>query len=139
MHDHASATAYRSASAESFSDRSIAEIERAGTTLLARVRCPLLGQHEAPELARIVGGAIERSPSPPATLVLDLSAVSAISSMGLGTCLDLRRRGDAVGAETILLGLSSHLRNVLCTMRLDRLFTILDRDSPAGRRILGGS
>lgn len=102
----------------------VALFERDGTTLIVRVCGPTLGQHEAPELASLVGNALERFASTTSRVILDLTAVAAISSMGLGTCLDLRRQGESFGCETILIGLSSHLRNVIRTMRLDRLFTI---------------
>jgi anti-anti-sigma factor len=109
-------------------------VERDGSTLVVRICGPTLGQHEAPELARIVGRAIEGPTSRPSRIVLDLSAVAAISSVGLGTCLDLRCRCEAVGGQMVLVGLSRHLRNVIRTMRLDRLFTILESDHALFRR-----
>lgn len=112
----------------------VALFERDGTTLIVRVCGPTLGQHEAPELASLVGNALERFASTTSRVILDLTAVAAISSMGLGTCLDLRRQGESFGCETILIGLSSHLRNVIRTMRLDRLFTIASPEDLLSRQ-----
>lgn len=109
-------------------------LERDGTTLVVRPCGPTLGQREAPELAGIVGRAIDVPASTPSRIVLDLSAVAAISSVGLGACLDLRRRCEALGAKMVLVGLSPHLRNVIRTMRLDRLFTILAPEDALSRR-----
>jgi anti-anti-sigma factor len=127
-------TTYRPSSSPLEFGLPAALLERDGTTLIVRACGPTLGQHEAPELAAIVGRAIEGPEATPSRVVLDLSAVAAISSMGLGTCLDLRRRSESVGAEMVLIGLSPHLRNVIRTMRLDRLFTILAPESPLSRR-----
>ena len=112
----------------------VALFERDGSTLIVRVCGPTLGQHEAPELASLVGHALERESTTTSRVILDLTAVAAISSMGLGTCLDLRRRGEALGAETTLIGLSSLLRNVIRTMRLDRLFTIAAPEDALSRQ-----
>lgn len=112
----------------------VALFERDGTTLIVRVCGPTLGQHEAPEFASIVGDSIDRFAATTSRVIIDLTEVAAISSMGLGTCLDLRRRGEATGAETILIGLSPHLRNVIRTMRLERLFTIAAPEDALSRQ-----
>lgn len=110
-------------------------LERSPSTLFIRFRGPTLGQDDAAEAARIAAAAIEVAADPLRRVVLDLSSLVGISSLGLGTCLDLRRRGDARGAEVVLLGLSPHLESLFTTMRLDRLFVIEPNAETLARRM----
>jgi anti-anti-sigma factor len=108
--------------------REVASIARVRDTLSIRVHGPLLGQVEAPLLAELAGAAIsDPAAPPPARVVIDLSQVSAIASLGLGTCLEIRRRAAERGATTALAGLNRHLDTLFRTMRLDRLY-IIDGD-----------
>lgn len=110
-------------------------LERSPSTLFIRFRGPTLGQEEAAEAARIAAAAIEVAVDPLRRVVLDLSLLVGISSLGLGTCLDLRRRADARGAEVVLLGLNPHLESLFATMRLDRLFVIEASAETLARRM----
>lgn len=110
-------------------------LERSPSTLFIRFRGPTLGQEEAAEAARIAAAAIEVAVDPLRRVVLDLSSLVGISSLGLGTCLDLRRRADARGAEVVLLGLNPHLESLFATMRLDRLFVIEASAETLARRM----
>jgi len=110
-------------------------LERSPSTLFLRFRGPTLGQQDAAEAARIAAAAIEVAGGPLRRVVLDLSKLVGISSLGLGTCLDLRRRADARGAEVVLLGLNPHLRTLFATMRLDRLFVMEESAETLARRM----
>jgi len=110
-------------------------LERSPSTLFIRFRGPTLGQEDAADAARIAAAAIEVAADPLRRVVLDLSSLVGISSLGLGTCLDLRRRGDARGAEVVLLGLNPHLEALFATMRLDRLFVIERSAETLARRM----
>ncbi|MGA0287141.1 MAG: STAS domain-containing protein [Phycisphaerales bacterium] len=110
-------------------------LERSPSTLFIRFHGPTLGQEAAAEAARIAAAAIEVAADPLRRVVLDLSALSGISSLGLGTCLDLRRRADARGAEVVLLGLNPHLQALFATMRLDRLFVVEASAESLARRM----
>ncbi len=110
-------------------------LERSPSTLFVRFRGPTLGQDDAAEAARIAAAAIEVAAEPLRRVVLDLSALAGISSLGLGTCLDLRRRADARGAEVVLLGLNPHLQSLVATMRLDRLVAIEPDAASLARRM----
>jgi len=59
-------------------------------------------------------------------VVLDLSDVKMMSSFGLGLCLEFRNTAMAVGASTILVGMSRELRELFKMMKVDRLYTIAD-------------
>ncbi len=120
-------------------DAEVATLERIPSSLIIRVRGPVLGTVEAKELTKLAGPAVEVAPGQLSRVVIDLSTVTAISSTGLGCCLDLRRRADARGAETILLGLNEHLRSLVSTMRLERLFTLVDSGERLARRLAGAA
>jgi len=104
--------------------REVASITQRGETLSIRVHGPLLGQTEAPALAELAAAAISNPAAAPTKVVIDLSQVSAIASLGLGTCLEIRRRAAERGAVTVLAGLNRHLDTLFRTMRLDRLYTM---------------
>lgn len=110
-------------------------VEQEGTVLRIRVAGPLLGQSEAPLVASAAASAIAAAETRPTKVVLDLSAVDAISSLGLGTCLEIRRLAGEIGAETLLLGASHQLVAIFRTMRLDRLYTMVVNET-ALRRLL---
>lgn len=110
-------------------------VEQEGSVLRIRVAGPLLGQIEAPLVASAAASAISAAATRPTKVVLDLSAVDAISSLGLGTCLEIRRLAGEAGAETLLLGASHQLVTIFRTMRLDRLYTMVVNES-ALRRLL---
>jgi anti-anti-sigma factor len=110
-------------------------VEQEGTLLRIRVGGPLLGQNEAPRVASAAASAISAAEIRPTRVVLDLSSVNAISSLGLGTCLEIRRLAGEIGAETLLLGASHQLIAIFRTMRLDRLYTMVVNES-ALRRLL---
>ncbi len=110
-------------------------LERSPSTLFIRFHGPTLGQEAAAEAARIAAAAIDAAADPLRRVVLDLSVLSGISSLGLGTCLDLRRRADARGAEVVLLGLNPHLQALFATMRLDRLFVVEASAESLARRM----
>lgn len=110
-------------------------LERLPATLFIRFHGPTLSQEEAREAAKVAAAAIEVANDPLRRVVLDLSKLAGISSLGLGTCLDLRRRADARGAEVILLGLNPHLESLFATMRLDRLFVIEPSEASLARRM----
>jgi anti-anti-sigma factor len=57
-------------------------------------------------------------------LVLDFTDVQFVSSLGLGMCIDVRNTAENCNAETAIVGLTTHLKELFEMMRLDRLFTI---------------
>ena len=93
--------------------------------LLIRVVAPSVGQHEAPIIASEVHDVLENVPKRCQWVVLDLSGVSVLSSMGLGLCLDIRKRARKSGMKTILFGLNSHLRGLFQMMKVERLYKVV--------------
>ena len=64
-------------------------------------------------------------------LLLDFSGVAKLSSAMLAKLVTLRRKMESKGKNLRLCGLDSHLRSVLATTRLDRLFDITDTEAGA--------
>lgn len=99
------------------------EFSHPGGHLVARVVVPSIGQNEAPfireqVLARL--GSTARGKA----FVLDLSQVSLVSSLGLGTCVDLRNCAERAGLRPVAAGLNRHLVELFRLMRIERLFHI---------------
>lgn len=59
-------------------------------------------------------------------LVLDLSAVSFMSSMGLSMFIGARNAAAAVGAQPVLFGLNKDLKSLMAMMKMDKLFKVVD-------------
>jgi anti-anti-sigma factor len=62
-------------------------------------------------------------------LLLDLCGVTQLSSAMLARLVTLHRKMQSKGEKLMLCGISSHLRSIFATTRLDRLFDILDTES----------
>ena len=58
-------------------------------------------------------------------LVLDLSTVSFMASMGLGMCIACRNQAAAVGATPLLFGLNKDLQALMAMMKIEKLFRII--------------
>ncbi|UCD75441.1 MAG: STAS domain-containing protein [Phycisphaerales bacterium] len=87
--------------------------------LTARLAGPHIGEREVPiinteiyDMIRTFGPRIHR-------LVLDLSDVRVMSSMALGMCLDIRRRGGVLGIKTTATGLSGEMARVFRRLKID--------------------
>ena len=92
--------------------------------LIATVLTPNMGQREVPIIAAEVGEAIALlgDDAKGRCFVLDLSQVSLISSLGLGTCVDLRNTAEKAGLRPVAFGLNRHLVDLFRLMRIDRLY-----------------
>ena len=62
-------------------------------------------------------------------LLLDFRGVAQLSSAMLARLVTLHRKMQSKGEKLRLCGISSHLRSIFATTRLDRLFDILDTES----------
>lgn len=101
-------------------------IERYPKGVLARIVCPSIGQREAPIISAEISEALADIDLPRgSSLVVDMSAVTMLSSMGLGMCVDLRRRADQAKLKPYLTGSSRTLLDLFRMMKIDRLFTIV--------------
>jgi len=110
-----------------------AELGFAKGVLTVRPFGPTIGEREAAILAPELKAAMSRTGADLRVLVIDLSHVRVISSMGLALLIDLRARGREVRARTILCGLSRELRALLRLTKVDRLYTIARTESDVDR------
>lgn len=97
-----------------------------GAVLIARPAGPNIGQREAPLVAQEVDASIKSTGKGIKFMVLDLSGVQYMSSMGIGSCINMRNAAAAAGAKPILYGANKELRTLLAMMKIDKLFTIVD-------------
>ena len=64
-------------------------------------------------------------------LLLDFSGVACLSSAMLAQLVRLHRKMEPKGEKLRLCGITSHLRSVFATTRLDRLFDITENEADA--------
>ena len=93
--------------------------------LTARLTGPHIGEREAQIIARELNAAIAAADAQFKALVLDMKAVRALSSLGLGMCIDVRNSAAARGGKTIMLRLGRELYELLRMMKMDRLYTLV--------------
>ncbi|MAJ47111.1 MAG: hypothetical protein CBC35_07595 [Planctomycetes bacterium TMED75] len=85
---------------------------------------PNVGQREAPIIDKDVKPLLAAAGDNLKALVLDLSDVTFMSSMGLGTCIALRNEANALGAKTALFGLRPELESLFKMMRIHKLYQV---------------
>lgn len=92
--------------------------------LTARMIGPHIGEREAQIIAREINDAIAVAGRSLRTLVLDVKSVRAMSSLGLGMCIDVRNTAHSLKARTIVVSLSRELFELFRMMKVDRLYTL---------------
>ena len=100
-------------------------ISRTPGAVVARLVTPAIGQREAPIIEFEIREALDERDSGCRWLVVDMSAVSVLSSMGLGMCVELRRQARERRMRTAIFGLNGHLRDLFRMMKVDRLFRMV--------------
>jgi anti-anti-sigma factor len=93
-------------------------------TVNACIAGPRIGEREATIVANAVNAKIKEFGNKVNSLVLDFTDVQFVSSLGLGMCIDVRNTAENCNAETAIVGLTNHLKELFEMMRLDRLFKI---------------
>lgn len=97
------------------------------TTLTVKLAGPTVGNREAPIITEEVQASIDQLGKDHwlKHLVLDLSEVSFMSSVGLGLCINMRNRASTYSADSILYGVNNDLRKAMTLMKLDRIFKMV--------------
>ena len=96
---------------------------------------PHLGEREATVLSRELNDALEAVGRHFRILLLDLSDVQMMTSVGLGLCIDARNHAQREGAPTVLYGLSSQLRDLFRMMKVDRLYRMVHSEAELSRAL----
>lgn len=95
--------------------------------VVAKIMCPAVGQREAPiveeELKTAAASANNR-------VVLDLSAVTVLGSMGLGMLVTITKRCRDGGGKLAIVGLAPALLDLIKLTKLDK-FLIIAKDEAA--------
>jgi|LauGreDrversion4_2_1035121.scaffolds.fasta_scaffold08076_7 anti-anti-sigma factor len=102
-------------------EKDFVEFAHPGGNLVARILVPSIGQAEAPFIREQVLARLGEA-APGRSLVLDLSQVSLVSSLGLGTFVDLRNSAEKAGLRPAVFGMNRHLADLFRLMKIERLF-----------------
>ena len=98
------------------------------STLTVKLSGPTVGNREAPIISEEVLGSIDALGKGRwlKNVVVDLSDVSFMSSVGLGLCINIRNRASATGSGAILYGVNNELKKAMTLMKLDRIFKMVN-------------
>jgi anti-sigma B factor antagonist len=103
------------------------EVKQIDRGAVARITCPAVGQREAPiveeELKTAAGGANNR-------LIIDMSSVTVLGSMGLGMLVTITKRCRDGGGRLAIIGLSPALLDLIRLTKLDK-FLVIAKDEVA--------
>jgi len=100
------------------------QIKWNGSILHLRPVGPNVGQREAPVIHDEVSPYFKELSKSIRAMVLDLTDVHFMSSMGLGTCIALRNAAAGVGAKPIIYGMSKELHALMMMMKIEKLYKI---------------
>jgi anti-anti-sigma factor len=101
--------------------------------LTVRFTGPNVSERESSIVGREVNEALEAVAEALRVLVLDFREVQMISSMGVGMCIDSRNHAKRFRAPTVLFGLTRQLTELFRMMKLNRLYTIIEKRSDLER------
>ena len=110
-------------------DAAFVRLATTGGTLTATMVGPSIRERDASIIGAEVTSAIKAASPGLRWLVLDMTAVEFMPSMGLGMCVDLHNRARGAGGRTILTGLNPNMLQIFKLMKLDKLFKIVDDDA----------
>jgi anti-anti-sigma factor len=102
----------------------LVEVRWAEPFLTIRPAGPQIGQRESPIITDEVSPFLKQAGKSLKVLVLDLTDVTFMSSMGLGMCIAFRNQANNVGAKAVLFGASSELLKLLAMMKIEKLYQI---------------
>jgi anti-anti-sigma factor len=88
---------------------------------------PAVAEREAGIIDGEIAAAIAQAGSSLKAVVLDLTHVTFMSSMGLSVCINTRNRANAIKAKTVVYGLNDDLLHLFRMVRLDKFFPLVNR------------
>jgi len=100
------------------------EIEWSGSVLLLRLAGPNIGQHESPIITNEVTPYFKKHGKAIRHMVMDMTTVNFMSSMGLGMCIACRNLAAAQGATSILYGMNKDLQALMAMMKIEKMYKI---------------
>jgi anti-sigma B factor antagonist len=102
-----------------------------GTIGIIEIRSSLIGEDEIDGLREVVSDFVEQGNK---KLIIDLSRVSIINSVGIGALISSYTTFTKNGGEVILTGVNKSIKNVFIITKLSEVFEILDTIEQAIRR-----
>ncbi|HRQ74339.1 MAG TPA: STAS domain-containing protein [Phycisphaerales bacterium] len=108
-----------------------------GGVLRAWLETPAVGDREAHQFAKEINEAIQSWGRRVKSLVIDVSEVRSMTSLGLGVIVNARNAAAEHGASTYVLGATRELADLFRMMRIDRLCTLV-LDEPELKKVLAG-
>lgn len=102
------------------------EINFDGSIMIVRPAGPNVGQREAPIMKADIEPFVKGAGSAMKVLVMDLTSVQFMSSMGLGMIIDLRNCASQCGATAVLFGVNKELKALLAMMKIEKLYKFAD-------------
>jgi anti-anti-sigma factor len=112
------------------------EIEWTGAVLILRLVGPSVGQRESPIITEECNPYFKKHGKAIKHMVLDLSKVTYMSSMGLGMCIACRNLAHALGAGSILFGMNKDLQSLMSMMKIEKMYKIA-RDNTELQKLVG--
>ena len=100
------------------------EIDWNGSVLILRLVGPNIGQRESPIITEEFNPYFKKHGKAIKHMVLDLTTVNFMSSMGLGMCIACRNLAAAQGATSILYGLNKDLQALMAMMKIEKMYKI---------------
>lgn len=116
------------------SEASFVDVKQIDRGVIARILCPAVGQREAPivegELKTAAAAANNR-------LVLDMSAVTVLGSMGLGMLVTITKRCRDGGGRLAIFGLTPALLDLIKLTKLDKFLVLAHDEADAMEKLSG--
>ena len=95
-----------------------------GSVLILRLIGPNIGQRESPIVTEEFTPYFKKHGKAIKHMVLDLTSVNFMSSMGLGMCIACRNLANAQGATSILFGMNKDLQALMAMMKIEKMYKI---------------
>lgn len=102
----------------------LVEVRWSAPFLTIRPSGPQIGQRESPIISEEVAPFIDQAGKGLKAMILDLTDVTFMSSMGLGICISFRNKVAAFGGKSVLYGASREMLQLLSMMKIEKLYTI---------------
>jgi anti-anti-sigma factor len=102
----------------------LVEVAWDGPVVQIKFAGPNIGQRETPIIQEDIGPYLKLKAIK--FLVMDLTSVSFMSSMGLSMFIGARNAAAAAGAQPVLYGLNKDLKSLMAMMKMDKLFKVVD-------------
>jgi len=99
---------------------------------LCRFTCPQIGQREAGVIQEALKPVV---PTAKGRIVLDMSSVTILGSMGLGMLVSLTRDCKAAGGQLAIFGLRRELMELVKITKLDQFLFIAPDEAAAIKKV----